>query len=137
MYIKSYQQLSEHPHGARLIKKLNRHIYKTKFKACVFLPSYLLSTAEFCNTFQKTQLLDVSHALSKFSPYETQLLCQAIDAGTDVAKLKVVHDRIRNANRLTARFIASEIERLERESPVISAIKNIFTSKEPKNVKNV
>lgn len=137
MYIKSYQQLSEHPHGARVIKKLNRHIFKNGFKACIFLPSHILDTAKFCNEFQRKDLWDVSEKLNRYSPHETELLLCAISANNDVQKLKEIHDRIRNANRLTSRFIQLELEKIERESPIISAIKNIFNSKEPQNVKNV
>ncbi|MBV2125041.1 MAG: hypothetical protein KUF75_07825 [Candidatus Thiodiazotropha sp. (ex Ctena orbiculata)] len=127
MYIKSYADLANHPHGDRVKKALNRHIFKKKFKACVFLPSHILDTAKFCNEFQRQDLWNVSEKLNRYSPYETELLLSAIDACDDVEKLKRVHDAIRNANRLTGRFIQIELQKIERESPVVSAIKSIFS----------
>jgi len=132
MYIKSYFDLDSHPKGEKVKRALNRHIAKKGAKFCVYLPSHILDTASFMNSFQKSQMIDASHALSKYSPFESGLLFRAIDAGYDPEKLGRVSDSIRNANRLTARFIASEIERLERESPVITAIKNIFQTNKVK-----
>lgn len=127
MYIKSYTDLANHPHGDRVKRALNRHIFKKQFKACVFLPSHILDTAKFCDEFQRKDLWNVSEKLNRYSPYETELLLSAIDAGDNVEKLKRVHDSIRNANRLTGRFINLELEKIQRESPVVTAIKSIFS----------
>src|SRR5690554_1843414 len=126
MYIQSVQRLSDHPHGAVVMKKMNRHINKTGAEFCYFLPSHILSTAEFINTFHRTAVLNVSDALNKYSPFETRLLMQAIEAKND-DDLKRVNDRIRNANRQVSRFIQNELERLaDKEKGFLNKVKNVF-----------
>lgn len=134
MYIKSVADLQDHPHGASVMKKMNRHIYKTDAEFCYFLPSHILSTAEFIRDFQRSQTLDVSRALSRFSPFETRLMLSALEAKSD-DDLKRVHDRIRNSNRKCARFIADELHRIaEKEKGFLHKVKNVFTNKNNKKV---
>ena len=132
VYIKSVEALQDHPHGEEIMKKMNRHIAKKGAEFCYFLPSHMLKTGDFMRTFQKKQALEVSAALTKYSPFETRLLMHCIEA-RDKAEVKKVTDRIRNANRLTARFIANELERIaEREKPILTRLKNVFQTKNDK-----
>ena len=127
MYIKSVEALQDHPHGEAIMKAMNRHIAKKGAEFCYFLPSHMLKTGEFMRDFQKSQALEVSNALAKYSPFETRLLMHCIEA-RDPDEVKKVTDRIRNANRLTSRFIAQELERIaEREKPLLSRLKTAFT----------
>lgn len=132
MYIKSVEALQDHPHGEEIMKAMNKHIHKRGAEFCYFLPSHMLSTAAFMRDFQKKQVIEVSSTLSKYSPFETRLLMHCIEA-RDPDEVKKVTERIRNANRLTARFIASESERIaEREKPILTRIKNVFTKNKKK-----
>jgi|GEM_PF-2089734 len=132
MYIKSVEALQGHPHGEEVMKKMNRHIAKKGAEFCYFLPGHMLKTGECMRVFQKSQTLEVSNALSKHSAFETRLLMRCIEA-SDPDEVKKVTDRIRNANRLTARFIATELERIaEREKPMLTRLKNVFQTKNKK-----
>jgi len=132
MYIKSVEALQDHPHGEAVMKAMNKHIANKGAEFCYFLPSHMLKTGEFMRDFQKKQVLEVSSTLSKYSPFETRLLMHCIEA-SDEAEVKKVTDRIRNANRLTARFIANELERIaEREKPILTRLKNVFQTKNNK-----
>lgn len=132
MYIQSVQRLADHPHGAAVMKKMNRHIYKNDAEFCYLLPSHILSTAEFIRDFQRSQTLDVSRALSRFSPFETRLMLSALEAKSD-DDLKRVHDRIRNSNRKAARFIADELHRIaEKEKGFLHNVKSLFTKNNKK-----
>jgi uncharacterized protein YbbC (DUF1343 family) len=131
MYIQSVQRLADNPHGAAVMKKLNKAVYKGA-EYCYFLPSHILATASYINTFQKSQMLDVSNALSKYSPFETRLLMAAIESKSD-DDLKRVNDRIRNSNRKCARFIADELHRIaEKEKSFLHKVKNVFSNKNKK-----
>lgn len=131
MYIKSVADLQDHPHGAAVMKALNKAVYKGA-EYCYFLPSHLLSTGAFIRDFQKSQMLDVSNALSKYSPFETRLLMAAIESRTD-ADVERVTSRIRNANRMTARFISNELLKVEQsQNTFMFKLKKKFTNKNKK-----
>ncbi len=130
MYIKSVESLADHPHGEEIMKTMNRAIHRRGLEFCYYLPSHMLKTGDFMRKFQKSQVLEVSNALSKYSPFETRLLMHCIEA-RDNDEVKKVTERIRNANRLTARFITNELERIaEREKPMLTRLKNVFTKKD-------
>ena len=129
IYIKSVEALQDHEHGEEVMKAMNRHIAKKGAEFCYFLPSHMLKTGEFMRDFQKSQALEVSNALAKYSPFETRLLLRCIESRSD-EDVKAVTDSIRNANRLTSRFIAHELERIaERQKPLLSRLKTAFTKK--------
>jgi len=126
MYIKSVADLTDHIHGEQVMKSMNRHIYKKKAEFCMWLPSHIMKTAEFMNTFQRTQVLDANAALNRYSPYETRLLMQAIDSQSEEDK-KRINERIRVANRMTSRFINKELQRIaEKEKSLLTKIKKVF-----------
>lgn len=132
MYIKSVEALQDHLHGEQVMKAMNRHIAKKGAEFCYFLPSHMLKTGEFMRDFQKSQCLEVSNALAKYSPYETRLLLRCVESRGD-ADVKAVQDSIRNANRLVSRFIANELERIaEREKPLLARLKTVFTKNKKK-----
>lgn len=125
MFIKSILDLQSHPQGEQILKIVNRHIHRTGAEFSYYLPSHLVETARFINLFQRSNTLDPGVWLSRYSPYETQLIFEAMAVRDEESK-NMVTKKMRVANRLTSRFIHHQINRLEIPNPLLQKIKKVF-----------
>lgn len=122
MYIKSYADLADHPKGDVIKKALNKHIHKRGAEFCIFLPSHMMDTADFLDTFTAKEKYGAVEALNRYSPFELRLILQAM--GSEGNERKTVKEKVRLANRQTARFISSQIEK--HETSLMTKIKKVF-----------
>lgn len=108
MYIEQIKLLELSEHKATIMKSMNQRVFNGS-EYCYFKPSHILDAAEY---IQSTNIEHLESALSKYSPFECKLIFSAIDAKNE-SELQLVTDRVRNANRQGARYIATELNKLK------------------------
>ncbi|WP_288129418.1 hypothetical protein [Microbulbifer sp.] len=134
MFTKAVDDLNSHPQSEKILKRVNREIYKQgeDGKFCAFLPSYILTAAEYVNRMdQLSDAMDVGHTLDRFSPYETRLFLRACaideEEGSGNDYRKEVNNQIRVANRNLSRLIEREMQKYENEKGTFwGKVKQVF-----------